>query len=456
MTDSDNPKSWSESIKAYDSSKKSVAWKPEDINPVVRLDPFQRRTLEREVDPILMQYRDPAKEEVFTETLRSKLANKKPRAQAGQKFNIINHQGPRPKPIDTGNQNHGRREWNILSHFPSKLHTKAPLEFNQDFQIECTKRKTLTDGIIHHRGREYSILSNKFNENDTSRRIEEHLKVQAHLRKEYERTRIYDPVKVQSYNEEQEALYKTQVQEKILESRNRQEDFIPKSTKFAEGNTYNILTTEITNADRLLQKPDRALNRFKGTAEKIEAAKSAGDQRATIEDARRLNRISYDRWDKSIDRGFDFVFGGPVELVPLPKPRPSIWSRLHSDVPPPQLPKTATATSFRTKDLSNLQPSQEDLHSPYKQHFKSSEDLAPRLSTSPIHSSSSSLLDNSTSKSSQAFLSQRADTSSSRRPIPPLNLNACPPSPVSYKVPRNGLPGEQIAMVRTGGLSAFE
>mgnify|MGYP003388417474 CR=1 FL=1 len=75
------------------------------------------------------------------------------------------------------------------------------------------------------------------------------------------------------------------------------------STKYAEGNTYNILTTEVINEDRLLQKPDRALNRFKGSATKIAAAQAVGDSRAEVEASRRMNRISYDRWEKTIDRG---------------------------------------------------------------------------------------------------------------------------------------------------------
>jgi hypothetical protein len=238
------------------------------------------------------------------------------------------------------------------------------------------------------------------------------------------------------------------------------------STKYAEGNTYNILTTEVINADRLMEKPDRALNRYKGSATKIEAAKLVGDERATVEDARRMNRISYDRWEKTIDRGFDFVFGGPVELKPVPQPRPSIWTRLHTDAP---IPASAAGRlkphSFRTKDLSNVNPSggEEQLgfsqsQSEQKMALSSS---GPLVSNRNNNSSRDLLHNDSLSKSMSGPMptmsksnSARASSSTSR--VPALNLGVCPTSPVSYNIPKNSLPGEPIPMVRTGGgLSSY-
>mmetsp|Transcript_25796 Transcript_25796/g.43497 ORF Transcript_25796/g.43497 Transcript_25796/m.43497 type:complete len:468 (-) Transcript_25796:208-1611(-) len=461
------PKSWGETIRAYETSKKVVPWQPKEVEPVTKLSAFERRTLEREMDPVLMQYRNPEKEMDFTQTLQAKTDAKRTKGQAGQPFNIINHAGPPRTNVLLGSQNRGTREWNVLSHMPEKLHAKAPTEFNQDFQIECTKRKSAFHGNTVARGRDYSILSNKFNENDSARRLEEYLGVQDHLRKEYTRTRIYDPIKVQSYDPQKEQRWQTQHQEEKVRNRNRQEAAIPKSTKYAEGNTYNILTTEVINADRLMQKPDRALNRYKGSATKIEAAKVVGDQRATVEDARRLNRISYDRWEKTIDRGFDFVFGGPVELQPVPKPRPSIWTRLHTDAP---LPSSASAVprpqSFRTKDLSNLHPSGEERLS------QSQSGQLGLTSSSPLvsnrnNSDGSGMDVMSRSMSGRAALSHknsalshsnsaRSTQRDSTSRVPALNLNACPMSPVSYQVPKNSLPGEPIAMVRTGGgLSSY-
>ena len=123
---------------------------------------LQRRTLEREVDPVLMQYRDPAKEQDFSQTMQARTDAKRTKGQAGQPFNIVNHEGPPRENHLIGHQSRGNREWNLLSHFPDKLHNKAPTQFNQDFQIECTKRKPLLTGdTTLTRGRDYSILSNK-------------------------------------------------------------------------------------------------------------------------------------------------------------------------------------------------------------------------------------------------------------------------------------------------------
>ena len=199
-----------------------------------------------------------------------------------------------------------------------------------------------------------------------------------------------------------------------------------------------------------MEKPNRALNRYKGSATKISAAKAVGEERATIEDSRRMNRISYDRWEKTIDRGYDFVFGGPVGLKPFPAPRPSIWSRLHTD--DASQPKTSAgirSLPIKTKDLSNVQPSEEP-------NLQSSTSLRSLTSTrsnnnsQPLSASSSiPRLSPVVSTSNSARLSTQPKNESSR--VPPLNLNVCPVSPVSYEVPKNSLPGEPIAMVRTGG-----
>lgn len=450
MTDNE-PKSWGDSMRAYDHSKKTLPWQAKEVTPVVKLGAFERRTLEREVDPILMQYRDSAKEQDFTQTLQASIESKKTKGQAGQPFNIINHEGPPKANHLLGMQNRNKREWNLLSHMPEKLHRKAPTNFNEDFQIECTKRKSVIHSMNVARGRDYSILSNKFNENDSARRLKEHIDVQDHLRKEYVRTRIYDPIKVQSYDEGKERQYLAQTKDDLIRTRQRQEERIPQSTKYAEGNTYNILTTEVTNADRLMQKPDRALNRYKGTATKIIAAKVAGDERAAVEDDRRMNRISYDRWEKTIDRGYDFVFGGPVGLNPLPRPQPSIWSRLHTDGPSSEANggQAQGRSSFRAKDLSNMQPS----------GYDQGQLRASSSSPSPQMNSYRSEGNGNSNNSSQSHVTLPRSQSHSAREssrVPQLNLGACPLSPVSYRVPKNSLPGEPIAMVRTGGgLSSY-
>lgn len=195
--------------------------------PFILFQPPQRRTLEREIDPVLMQYRDQAKEQDFTRTMQANIEAKRTKGQAGQPFNIVNHAGPPKKNVFLGSQSRGKREWNLLSHMPEKLHLKAPTEFDQDFQIECTKRKSLLHETNVARGRDYSILSNKFNENDSARRLQEHMDVQDHLRKEYMRTRIYDPIKVQSYDEAKELQWREQYKEDLVRTRQRQEDRIP-------------------------------------------------------------------------------------------------------------------------------------------------------------------------------------------------------------------------------------
>ena len=178
-----------------------------------------------------------------------------------------------------------------------------------------------------------------------------------------------------------------------------------------------------------------------------------------------MNRISYDRWGKTIDRGYDFVFGGPVGLNPLPQPQPSIWSRLHTDAPSQASTSAGLRSqgrSFRTKDLSNLQPSGDDHLQGQGQGYGQEEPL--RISSSSSSPQINSYRNNSSNQcsksgshptlsNSHSQQSSRSQSHSARdsSQVPQLNLGVCPLSPVSYRVPKNSLPGEPIAMVRTGG-----
>ena len=193
------------------------------------------------MDPILMHYRDPVKEKNFSDTLQSQIDAKRTKGQAGQPFNIVNHEGPPKKNMFLGSQNRDARKWNLLSHMPKKLHAIAPTTFDENFQIECTRRKSvLHDGDKLVRGRDYSILSNKFNENDSARRLEEHMKIQDHIRKEYYRTHIYDPIKAQSYDESNEKDWQVRHLDEIKRRRQRQEKSIPRRCVEQQVNVVNI------------------------------------------------------------------------------------------------------------------------------------------------------------------------------------------------------------------------
>lgn len=198
-----------------------------------------------------------------------------------------------------------------------------------------------------------------------------------------------------------------------------------------------------------------------------------GDQRATVEDSRRMNRISYDRWEATIDRGYDFVFGGPVQMKPAPRPKPSIWSRLHSSESEEQTSERrgggesgkTSQHSFRARDLSGA-PSSGQLRrslssstpsSPHthttSQSQSQSQSSGNNISNTPYNSSRSSPQLSAAHSQRSSIHSSRVSTSV---PVPALDLNVCPHSPVRYSVPKNSLPGEPIAMVRTGGgLSSY-
>lgn len=80
--------------------------------------------MEREVDPIIMKYRDENKEAEFQKTMSSR-TKVKVNKMAGQQFNIITHQGHKPSAPPAHSVLRGTRSYNLLSHYPTRFHKTA-------------------------------------------------------------------------------------------------------------------------------------------------------------------------------------------------------------------------------------------------------------------------------------------------------------------------------------------
>jgi hypothetical protein len=111
------------------------------------------------------------------------------------------------------------------------------------------------------------------------------------------------------------------------------------SVVYAEGNTYNILSQEITHLDHFQtvqnQTYNRSLNKFKAREVFQQTLNQTTEQANSLQDEQKLNRISFQRWDNTIERGYDPVTNNklpPAALLPLSKRPATVWEKLQ--VPP--------------------------------------------------------------------------------------------------------------------------
>ena len=66
LADEDRSTSWAESIRAYDQGRRTLGWQANEFQPVQKVGNAERKAMERELDPVVMKFRDPAKEAART------------------------------------------------------------------------------------------------------------------------------------------------------------------------------------------------------------------------------------------------------------------------------------------------------------------------------------------------------------------------------------------------------
>lgn len=233
------------------------------------------------------------------------------------------------------------------------------------------------------------------------------------------------------------------------------------SVVYAEGNTYNILSQEITHPDHFNTVQNETLNRslhkFKAREVFQETVTQNSHQNEHKEEERKINRISFQRWERGMDRGYDPITNQKLSsstLLPLTKRPATVWEKLH--VPTND---SAPGTHKGGQDLSQNHGNNWDWEiegvspAPAKNTQASTLTASKSLAQFPptpssnndfLHKSSSTpLLKPMSSRENQ--LSNRAhtaDTSSSRQKlqVPSLDLSRTSSSSIN---------------VRTGGLGEY-
>lgn len=178
---------------------------------------IQRRRMERELDPILMQYRDPAKEQRASaaEAAAVKAHLDKPKPNSGT-LNLFKERPPSTTRGDSGTLSATKskgvgRDWNLLSHLPSDTHSK--ISFTAEYEALTGFRETSNSNAKQKRkefGRDFDILSNQYRVDNEIKEKQDYEKTKEHVNKRFWATHDYDIIKAQYIDGNKEEAFRTQ------------------------------------------------------------------------------------------------------------------------------------------------------------------------------------------------------------------------------------------------------
>jgi hypothetical protein len=325
--------SWSEGIKRYkdDKTRHHLGGK---VEKPVRMTHYFKKREERLVNPILQTYSDAT----IDAQIRSlehghmlRTINKAYDTQiaAEQKFDILNHQ-PRkghvweveykqtlkPPSLVTV----GHTDYNIISNLKYQEHhwaepgkrppTEQPIPRKPPFLSEANKP------------RDYDITNNMYKQFHAQRTKFEADQTRASILDTFGKTRVFDPIKVQYYDESREAEYHVKEKRDLLARGKNHIQKYPPTYQKAPSTMYDIVSLETKDAERLetvLEKEKRLWEAK--AAERVgreEVNKQQQDRHADAEVRRKMNRISYKPYADREQRGFDILSNNDFDKVGLP------------------------------------------------------------------------------------------------------------------------------------------
>ena len=283
-----NPKSWAESIKALEYSKKNAY----TYVPLERLNVMDRKLKEKELNPVLMQYDNASQEQTMRNVESQQSLNKSKSLSSNRDFNIISNWGVSERGLDAFDQagsrpirgergpvrnvinldnitsadvdedfHHGpmalvptrklniinhegipdeevvqtrpkeiraKRDWNLVSNLDNKSHTYFPFAYDQNLHMTLSNSNRVAPkekNLVQKR--DFNITSNKYLKDHDARARTDNEKMRADLTKLYWETHQYDPIKLEYYDEKTELTNSLKEKEYFQMIRNESENHLP-------------------------------------------------------------------------------------------------------------------------------------------------------------------------------------------------------------------------------------
>lgn len=477
------PSSWSDILRQREYEKKNLPWDPASSPHIERVSLYevrklfdhllerirsflsfdlQRKKVEREFNPVLVQYRDEERQsqldrertERFATTCKTTLRAK------SEKFNIVSHEGPPRKLMTAPDVVHNkRRENNIVTNMFNKDHRRAPLIYDEQYVSAKSIRNKVSqvDMTSSNKFRDFNIVSNEFWANNEAKQAQICEETRASAMSKYWKTHDFDPLVGEYIDKTKELNYRNQRKAIAATQGTFSSLKLPPSLQVSEGSSYNLLNHSVFDEHRLKVTntvSDRSLNRMNQRAVEARLVDES-TREAELREELRMKRISFKRYQDQIDRGYNILDNSPSqEMRPFPERPVTMWMRLQSTSTASKSAEQLTdrLNTFRARDVSGRAKSGSGqlLNSPSP---LLSNPHSPSSIRFPVHTGrSASDYVNPTSTRRQAANELRSVSSA----VPSLDLSrAEAPEKVKYVEPTDGPMGMPIAMVRTGGMSSF-
>jgi len=294
--------------------------------PTKHVTTFEISRKHREMDPILMRYRDPNKEGHLQGREKTQLIQRLNDAKTRQlnyeqKFDIVTHVSHvkepervkyQPKMPDT------RLTFNILNHqtlpgFP-----------------EPEKRSYDNEKVVPSQVRkEYNILNNKYWKDDEKKVAAERSKLKEDLDRKYWQTHDYHPIKGEYYDPTKEKDFvemRSTAMKVHGEAKLRR---LPPSIVHSEGATYDLINNRAKDQDRLRDAEEianRAIRMKKGAQMEV-MQKTRAVMEEDLELNRSLNKVRVERYtsEHKYNPVTNEEFQGRLGKQP-PAPRPMMMA----------------------------------------------------------------------------------------------------------------------------------
>ena len=343
-------------MKAIETEKRTLSWQPGDVAPLVRTSMLERKTKERELDPVAMVFRSQEKEAEHA-ALRMQRTHAAPLQRLETikqtQFNIVSHEGGPPRRIaavrqelDDKRADAPDRGWHLFSHLPPKKHTQCPTLYDESYMAENVRHRgqdsaatgTSAGGAAFHvpkaNPREFNIISNHFSTNHDERLREEYNAMKQITTKKFWDTHSgLDLIRQEYVDDRAELVAREREHQASLVHGLAQAASMPQSFKFSEGRSYDIINQEVKDPELIkvaLRKGSQQHNRLNKYRDLPKQQLRRGEEEYAAWEQRRLQRVSFKRWEEQLDRGYDFVhtkFLNPAHQ-PLPVRAPPLWARI--------------------------------------------------------------------------------------------------------------------------------
>ena len=243
--------SWGDTLKNYRKSTHSLPWQSGEFVPTKRETVYEKSRQERSFNPILMKYRDDGKEASVNQREKAFAAVRLNDAKDKQlcfeqKFDIINHKSFLPREYeDNGKKSammkevrrkapDSRLSYNLISHMNKDEHFQAKLlpAEGEEFILKRTMNTT-TDGMKpkSHQTREFDVLTNKYQANNTARQMEDLEQQRNVLGNKYWKSHDYDILAVRYCDEQKEDEFQSGRKAAERTQGQRQKEKLPPSVK---------------------------------------------------------------------------------------------------------------------------------------------------------------------------------------------------------------------------------